>query len=213
MYRYTTEDGVMCGLYEYWDHDGRMTERYTYVDGLKNGLCEKWYNRRFQKISDKSERLYRNGLKHGLARWYSSGRLIEIQNYKDGREDGLHKSWNENGNIEILSNYKDGRLHGQYMKYHKNGVLMEEQHWFHGVPCGSWISWYNNGKINTQSTYEYGGLTQHVLFDESGRIQRRVLYRGDQIVSVFNAPSVESVNPRKRSQPPIGKVSKKRKTK
>jgi antitoxin component YwqK of YwqJK toxin-antitoxin module len=54
-------------------------------------------------------------------------------NYKDGEDDGLHRSWYENGQLEMEENYKDGALDGLWKLYYKNGQLQLEQNWKDGI--------------------------------------------------------------------------------
>ena len=54
---------------------------------------------------------YKNGKLNGLCRsWYKNGQLSKEMNYKDDMVDGLNKWWHENGLLQRMENYKNCRL-------------------------------------------------------------------------------------------------------
>ena len=55
-----------------------------------------------------------------------NGQLIDEDNYKDGKRDGLCKSWYKNGQLKDDGNYKDGKREGLWKSYYENGQLKDE---------------------------------------------------------------------------------------
>ncbi len=77
-----------------------------YENELFTGIVYSVYdNRQFE-----SETNYKDGKKDGLHRswWYKNGQLQSEANFKDGKKDGLWKEWNVNGQLRSESNWKDG---------------------------------------------------------------------------------------------------------
>ena len=51
----------------------------------------------------------KDGKPDGLIRtWYENGQLEDESNYKDGKPDGLGRGWHENGQLRAEANFKDG---------------------------------------------------------------------------------------------------------
>ena len=55
-----------------------------------------------------------------------NGKLKEEYNLKDGKEDGLARSYHFNGQLHWEGNYKDGERDGLWEYWHKNGQLEYE---------------------------------------------------------------------------------------
>ena len=96
----------------------------SYVNGLLQGICKKWYrNKQLMEFRE-----YNNGKKHGkqiaywengnkrfefvaindayegeLKEWSITGQLLHLANYTNGQENGLQKLWYDNG--KIRANY------------------------------------------------------------------------------------------------------------
>lgn len=49
----------------------------------------------------------------GVVKQCKDGKVQKWRNYKDGKKDGLYKSWYQNGQLELERNYKDGDLISQ----------------------------------------------------------------------------------------------------
>jgi antitoxin component YwqK of YwqJK toxin-antitoxin module len=60
---------------------------------------------------------------------YGNPVLIDEGLFKNGEEEGLHKSYNNIfqpiGRLYLTRNYKDGKLHGEKKNYRDNGYLRE----------------------------------------------------------------------------------------
>jgi antitoxin component YwqK of YwqJK toxin-antitoxin module len=115
--------------------NGQVKERLTYKDGtlkILNGPFE---------------------------RWYKSGGLDMIGNYKNGKLDGLYESWGEmNNRLIVRSNYKNGELNGLYETWYPAGQLKEKFNFKNGKLDGLSELFYENGKLLSQSNYKNGKL-------------------------------------------------------
>ena len=78
---------------------------------------------------------------------------MEIFNYKDGKLEGLSKSYYENGNLESEQSYRNGRLDGGAKAYHPNGKLQFAFQYRKDVPVA--VKEYDQeGNMIFQAVYE-----------------------------------------------------------
>ena len=83
--------------------------------------------------------------------------------YKNGKLDGLQKTWYETGELLSESNFKNGLLHGESTNWYKNGQKKSEGTYGHGyrflsdsVLHGLWTEWYENGQMKREGLYLNG---------------------------------------------------------
>ena len=70
---------------------------------------------------------FKDGKREGLAKtYYINGNLWAETNYKNGKQDGLKKTYDVSGNLKSEANFKDGQLEGLAKTYHENGNLESE---------------------------------------------------------------------------------------
>lgn len=74
----------------------------------------------------------RDGKKDGLAKtWFENGQQGE-GNFKDGKQDGVWTLWNENRQKKWEINYKDGKLDGIWTLWNRNGQKTREINYENG---------------------------------------------------------------------------------
>lgn len=101
-------DGVYYALDEEVPYSGRITEHHP------NGQLS-------------SEMTVVNGLPDGLAqRWYENGQLMGKLAFVHGKPEGLNHWWHENGQLMLESTYNNGKGVGVYRKWHEDGRLEAE---------------------------------------------------------------------------------------
>ena len=68
-----------------------------------------------------------NGIKNGEFRSYLVNKLSMVMHYKNGKKDGLLKSFNvKTGKISMEENYKDDKQTGPSRHYDENGKIKKE---------------------------------------------------------------------------------------
>ena len=90
--------------------------------------------------------------------------------YKNGKLDGLQKTWYETGELLSESNFKNGLLHGESINWYKNsqkkseGIYNSHVYFPDGhsilsksVLEGPWNEWHENGKLKRSGLYLKGG--------------------------------------------------------
>ncbi|MEQ9425391.1 MAG: toxin-antitoxin system YwqK family antitoxin [Cyclobacteriaceae bacterium] len=100
------KNGKLHGAYISLDSRGNITEKFSFLEGLKTGTYHK-YDR--GKISVTME--YQNDLVHGnVQRFYPNGNIQEESNYASGILHGKARWYDQQGNVTIEYTYENGDL-------------------------------------------------------------------------------------------------------
>jgi antitoxin component YwqK of YwqJK toxin-antitoxin module len=111
----------------YYPDSKMIEEKTTYINGIKNGLYEKYY---------------------------PNGQLYIKANYKNRRLDGLYQKFYQNGKLEFEKNYVDGKFDGPYIQWHDNGNLIAQYTYKNNEYDGSYDVWYGNGQLWKHANYK-----------------------------------------------------------
>lgn len=100
---------------------------------------------------------YRNGKEEGEHKsWYENGRLRERRYYVGGKKEGTHFGWYENGSRRFEYQYKGDLFHGAYLEWFADGQPFRRHHFSGGHESGSQQVWYPNGKVKSNYTIRNG---------------------------------------------------------
>lgn len=113
-----------------------------------------------------------DSLKTGLwQRINKSGKILEEQDYKKGKKDGVQKVYFNNGQISDLRNYKDGKYYGKLIRYYENGVKRSEGTWENGNHVGEHTEYYENGTVSKIEKFDKLNHSFFVRsYDKDGRL-------------------------------------------
>ena len=75
-------------------------------------------------------------------------------NYKDGKKEGLYKSYHGKDKLEQSGNYKDGQRVGYWEFYHNNSQLSSKGNFKDGKQVGLWKFYYESGKIKSEENFK-----------------------------------------------------------
>jgi len=81
---------------------------------------------------------------------------------------GASKSMHENGQIRFLNQYKDGKQEGLAFWWYENGQKAWKSTWEDGKQEGHFTAWYENGQKSHESTYKDGKLITAVAWKPNG---------------------------------------------
>jgi antitoxin component YwqK of YwqJK toxin-antitoxin module len=87
---------------------------------------------------------------------YEGGAPWSEVRYKDGRPDGLWRTWWSNGRLKSEGEYRAGDLHGTWRTWFEDGAPQTEQTFVLGKPEGTWRHWYHHGQLVTEGFYRAG---------------------------------------------------------
>lgn len=111
---------------EYYDN-GTLRLEMQIADGVPEGTFVVYFeeNRKPQEI-----RSYRNGKLNGLWRTYDiAGQLIQEAEYNDGEKNGTWRIWDESGTLRYEMNYYNGIKTGLWRMWDEAGNLVSEKNY------------------------------------------------------------------------------------
>ena len=178
------EHGKEIGLFSYFDDTKSRTIIATREFNSKdNSAYTIFYDQNKNKVS---EGKVINKLHEGAWTYYhkASAIIMTLENYKNGKLEGLKTINFPSGNIAELTNYKNGIKEGIYKKIAENGVILEE-------------STYLNGELNGTSTFKApdGLVVAKGMFKQGKKVGIWLFYENGKIVSKDNFDT-----PRKKFQ-------------
>ena len=109
--RRTYVNGKLNGVSELWDEHGKSKGKCNYINDLKDGLCEMFYDTRSDETEGSNSKLWRR------------------INYKMGKEDGLYEFWNYDGLLQLKKNFRDGKANGLSELWFTNRQLYKK-YWY-----------------------------------------------------------------------------------
>lgn len=101
--------------------------------------------------------------------YHPNGKLAVEAPYRNGKLDGVFRSFDENGKLHETIGYLDGEEEGFSIIYYENGKKKSRESYRRGVLNGVSEEWFENGKLRRQIPYENGQIHGVVKFyDEMG---------------------------------------------
>lgn len=96
--------------------------------------------------------------------WYTNGKQRSETIYKDGKKNGLCRTWRYNGEICSASEYVNGELE-EFNYWSEAGRLLITRFYKNGVE-EKYQQWFPNGKLHIESTAD-GGYKE---WDKDGKL-------------------------------------------
>ena len=173
------EHGKEIGLFTYFDDTKTSSTMATREFNSKdNSAYTIFYDQKKNKVS---EGKVINKLHEGAWTYYheASKIIMTLENYKNGKLEGLKTINFPSGKVAELTNYKNGIKEGAYKKIAENGVILEE-------------STYLNGELNGASTFNApdGLVVAKGMFKQGKKVGIWLFYENGKLVSKdnFNKP-------------------------
>lgn len=99
--------GLLDGLSEGWNEEGRTEVRERFRNGVSQGLREKWY----PSGAKMSEVMIEDGLLTGrFIRWHENGQIAEEISMAKGKPDGPSTAYYPDGSIKAKAVLKEGEV-------------------------------------------------------------------------------------------------------
>ena len=100
---------------------------------------------------------YRDGRKNGVAKtFYSNGALRSLESYKKNRLHGLQNSWWPDGSKKSQALYNEGLRNGIHYEWYSNGQLEREMRYKKGQQYGDQKGWKENGELKFSYIFREG---------------------------------------------------------
>ncbi|MEC4005341.1 hypothetical protein OX283_011795 [Flavobacterium sp. SUN052] len=124
--------GKEVGMFKFFDDTAAGTLIATREFSTKDNSCYTiFYNQKGSKVS---EGKVVNKEYEGEWKYYheNSPQVMTIENYLNGKLDGLRTVFYLSGKIAEETNYKLGKKNGTYKQYAENGIILEESNYKNG---------------------------------------------------------------------------------
>ncbi len=106
--------------------------------------------------------------------------------YKNGKLDGLYKTYYFSGKLKEQKTYINGKENGEWKKYYIDGKLKESGDFINGELEGLYESYYENGTIEIRSEYKNNRLNGlYQFWDKNGYQNTKYKYTDGDLVLVY----------------------------
>lgn len=173
-YEGTFEHGKEIGVFNFYDDTKAKsiiaTREFNVND---NSAYTVFYDQAKNKVS---EGKLVNKLFEGQWKYYhqASSTIMTVENYKNGKLEGLRSVFYPNGKIAEETNYKNNLKEGIYKKYSDNGIVLEEAIYKHNEYNGLAIFRDPEGNIVSKGQFLKGKKTGIWQFFEKGKQVKEV---------------------------------------
>jgi antitoxin component YwqK of YwqJK toxin-antitoxin module len=136
------------GKWSYYYRDGRL-KSVEEVKGEDNYVMEFYL----------PDSLHTQTIKDGegeLTTYYTTGRVKEWYNYKNGLKNGKFEELSIYGYPTLLGSFKDGEKDGKWEFFYYRGAKEKESTYKEGVLHGPYKYFYDNSQVNVDGRYENG---------------------------------------------------------
>lgn len=169
-YEGTFNHGKEIGLFTYFDDAKEATVMATREFNSKdNSAYTIFYDQNKNKVS---EGKVVNKLHDGPWTYYheASKIVMTLENYKNGKLDGLKSINFPSGVVAEQTNYKNGVKEGVYKKYTEKGVVLEESFYVKGEFNGASTFKGPDGLVVAKGMFKQGKKVGIWQFFENGKL-------------------------------------------
>lgn len=131
--------------------NGKLKERYTYVDGLKDGSFEERSIQDYPLLTGNFKQERKEG---EWNYYYYTGDLEKTSHYKNGLLDGSYTYYYDSKVVNVQGNYKLGKKEGKWIWYTNKGTTDMEGTFVNNLQDGPWIYYYPTGEISYTAFYK-----------------------------------------------------------
>ena len=170
-----SRDEKVSGIVLFYDQQGNLLNETTYVDGLANGEYKQ-----YDTDTNTVEWIipYKNGKENGVKRSYKPDgtKSLEIP-LVDGILHGVRRTHYKNGQVKKEKTYKNGKQDGLVKSYYKNGNVKYEGERKDGKKFGLQQWYYKNGNLKTIGHYTNDEKDGHFKwYNEDGSLKTEATY-------------------------------------
>jgi antitoxin component YwqK of YwqJK toxin-antitoxin module len=169
-YEGTFNHGKETGTFKYFDDTKAQSLIGTREFNTKdNSAYTIFYDQKKNKVS---EGKVIGKLHEGQWKYYheASKEVMTLENYKNGKLNGLRSVFYPSGKIAEQINYSNDVKQGAYKKYSEKGAVLEEATYKDGVFEGPAIYRDPEGNIIAKGVYKHGKKTGKWQFYQGGKL-------------------------------------------
>lgn len=175
-YQGVFKNGVEVDTFKYFDDTKAQSLLATRVFSDNGKIAQTtFYDQKENKVSEGKTI---NRLNDGVWNYYhqNSKQLMKVERYKNGKLDGIQKTFFADGKIAEEVNYKNGEKEGFYKAYLENGVVAEESNYLKNQYEGPAIFRDVKGKVVSKGNFvknEKKGIWE---FYKDGKLLKKEKY-------------------------------------
>ena len=169
--------GKADGKVELYDEDGKISSDYVYDKGKLKEV--NFYDKSGKIISS-------TGTRKGAATiiFYDPSGVKTSEGYynKEGNKDGVFTYYYPSGKISNVENYKDGELNGNVTGFYSSGNKKFENQYIKDVQDGYAKNYYPDSKIKYEGWIKDGQKQGvHINYDQFGNVLSKENYLNDEL--------------------------------
>lgn len=166
----TFENGKEVGLFKFFDDTKAGTIIASREFNKNDNSCQTiFYSQNGFKVSEGKQinKMYEGEWKYYH---YDSPSIMTLENYKNGKLEGVRKVFYKDNTIAEETSYKNGLKDGIYKKYAENGIVLEEINYKNDIFEG--LSTFRNSKneIVSKGNYVNGKKAGEWQFLKKGKL-------------------------------------------
>jgi uncharacterized protein len=184
----------------YYNNFGDITEKAHYLDNELDGYTEFKYPKNIPDY----EHIYHNGWLEGINQFDSTGKIISVNDFKNGKGPlvfkhysgknavegmydhymltGSYKIFFFDGSLVSAAFYKNDERDSIFKEYFYGGILRMEGNYRNGNKTGVWKYYYENGKLKEEAAYKDGKLNGiDKTYNEDGSADKLLNYKDNEI--------------------------------
>jgi antitoxin component YwqK of YwqJK toxin-antitoxin module len=183
------ENDIRQGLTRHFDRSGRLIKTIPYLNGLEDGVSFSYdttgtiielvqYRRGFITSRERINRRDPEGRPNGPWKWfYEDGSLKSEGMFKNGRRNGIFKTYDRQGNLLTIEKFTDDVLEESaqevaILEYRRDfwpdGKIKTEATYRQGIPEGIRREFDREGNITTSYVFKNGLLLAEGVLDAAG---------------------------------------------
>jgi antitoxin component YwqK of YwqJK toxin-antitoxin module len=174
-------------LYYDLKKDETEIKKYNTDGNISSITIKKQDSSYFRKFNNQSE-LIEEGHRvknnyDGVRKRYSNGKLIQLNNYKNGKEHGVYKHYQNSGKILVNGSYKENKKHGKWEHYSSKNHLVEVANYNNGILEGIYEKYHYNGKLEQRGNYKDGKKDgEWVKYNSLGDQMSNTIYKEGNVI-------------------------------
>lgn len=125
--------------------------------------------------------MYFNKMKDKTWYYYGVGeKLLVEEQYDKGKLNGTSKKYYPSGSVVEVKNFKNGQLHGEWNWYYEDGKPRMKANNLNDKRSGDFIIYYPDGKIKIKGAYKDDRKEGHwIFYTDKGAIEKELDYVQD----------------------------------
>ena len=99
---------------------------------------------------------------------FHNGKVSRLEQFTDGKANGLFAEWRYNGRKEEEGHMLAGRKHGLHLTWYETGRIRSQTNYRAGKKDGLSTDWYENGRKRSEENFRKGKLRSAVVWKPNG---------------------------------------------